>query len=462
MSQNKQARRKQTRREIAGKDWKLGLEVVHARAAGIDIGAEEHYVAVPPHLDTAGRPVRSFQAFTADLNRLADWLQQCGVETVAMQSTGVYWIALYDVLEQRGINVFLVNAQHTKNLPGRKSDVQECQWLLQLHVYGLLKNSFRPAEEIRIMRSYWRLRQEHVAEAATCIQRMQKALIQMNLQLTGVLNDISGATGMAIIRAIVAGERDPARLASYRDPNVKASEAEIARHLEGTWREEHLFALKQQLANFDHYGEMIRECDRELYSHLRTLEEKGEVDQLPPVERGKRARGHVPEGFDLRQELYRITGVDLTRIDGINVLTAQTLMAEIGPDVSMFPTEGQFVSFLGLCPDNQKSGGKVLKKGTRKVKHRAAAALRLAARSLHQSQSYLGAKYRRLRSRLGAPKAITAMAHMLGRLTYRMLKFGEGYVDKGAQYYEEKLREQTLKKLHRDAAALGMVIVAKG
>lgn len=462
MSQNNKARRKQTRREIAGKDWKLGLEVVHARAAGIDIGAEEHYVAVPPHLDTEGKPVRSFKVFTADLNRLADWLQKCGVETVAMQSTGVYWIGLYDVLERRGMNVFLVNAQHTKNLPGRKSDVQECQWLLQLHVYGLLKNSFRPAEQIRIMRSYWRLRQEHVAEAATCIQRMQKALIQMNLQLTGVLSDISGTTGMAILRAIVAGERDPARLAKYRDRNVKASEAEIARNLEGTWREEHLFALKQQLANFDHYGEMIRECDRELYRHLQTLEEKGDLDKLLPVERGKRARGHLPEGFDLRQELYRITGVDLTRIDGINVLTAQTLLAEIGSDVSMFPTEGQFVSFLGLCPDNQKSGGKVLKKGTRKVKHRAAAALRLAARSLHQSRSYLGAKYRRLRSRLGAPKAITAMAHMLARLTYRMLKFGEAYVDKGAQYYEEKLREQTLKKLHRDAAALGMVIVAIG
>jgi transposase len=377
-----------------------------------------------------------------------------------MQSTGVYWIALYDVLEQRGIEVFVVNAQHTKNLPGRKSDVQECQWLLQLHVYGLLKNSFRPAEEVRIMRSYWRLRQEHVAEAATCIQRMQKALIQMNLQLTGVLNDISGATGMAIIRAIVAGERDPARLASCRDPNVKASEKEIARNLEGTWREEHLFALKQQLANFDHYGQMIRECDRELYRHLRTLEEKGDVGKLPPLERGKRPRGHVPEGFDLREELYRISGVDLTRIDGINVLTAQTLLAEIGPDVSRFPTEGQFVSFLGVCPDNQKSGGKVLKKGTRKVKHRAAAALRLAARSLHQSQSYLGAKYRRVRSRLGAPKAITAMAHMLARLTYRMLKYGEAYVDKGVQYYEERLREQGLKKLHRDAAALGMAVIA--
>jgi hypothetical protein len=325
-------------------------------------------------------------------------------------------------------------------------------------VYGLLKNSFRPEEQIRILRSYWRLRQEHLAEAASCIQRMQKALIQMNLQLSNVLNDISGATGMAIIRGIVAGERDPNKLASHRDRNVKASRAEIARHLEGTWREEHLFALKQQLANFDHYQQMIRDCDQELYRHLQTMEDKADRNTLPPVERGKRARGHVPEGFDLRAEMYRISGVDLTRIDGINALTAQTVLAEIGPDLSRFPSEGQFVSLLGLSPDNRKSGGKILKRGTRKVKNRAATALRLAARSLLKSKSYLGAKYRRLRTRLGAPKAITAMAHALGRLLYRMLKYGEGFVDRGAQYYEQRLQEQKLQKLHRDATALGMVV----
>jgi transposase len=441
------------------KDWTLGLEVVHPRAAGIDIGAEEHYVAVPPQLDVEGKPVRSFRAFTADLNRLADWLQKCGIETVAMQSTGVYWMALYDVLEVRGFKVFVVNAQHTKNLPGRKSDVQECQWMLQLHVYGLLKNSFRPPEEIRTLRSYWRLRQEHVAEAASCIQRMQKAMIQMNLQLTNVLNDISGVTGMKIIRAIVNGERDRYQLAACRDGNVKASEEEIAVSLEGTWRQEHLFALKQQLGNYDHYQKQIRECDQQLHQHLQTLEEKGDVDKLPPVERSKRARGHVPEGFDLRAELYRISGVDLTRIDGINALTAQTVLAEIGPDVSSFPTEGQFASFHGLCPANEKSGGKVLKRGTRKVKSRVSTALRIAARSLHKSDSYLGAKYRRLRSRLGAPKAITAMAHVLGRLIYRMLKYGEEFVDKGSQYYEEKLRSRNLDKLERQAAAMGMTLV---
>lgn len=449
----------QQRREMDKKDWTLGLEVVHPRAAGIDIGAEEHYVAVPPQLDVEGKPVRSFRAFTADLNRLADWLQKCGIETVAMQSTGVYWMALYDVLEVRGFKVFVVNAQHTKNLPGRKSDVQECQWMLQLHVYGLLKNSFRPPEEIRTLRSYWRLRQEHVAEAASCIQRMQKAMIQMNLQLTNVLNDISGVTGMKIIRAIVNGERDRYQLAACRDGNVKASEEEIAVSLEGTWRQEHLFALKQQLGNYDHYQKQIRECDQQLHQHLQTLEEKGDVDKLPPVERSKRARGHVPEGFDLRAELYRISGVDLTRIDGINALTAQTVLAEIGPDVSSFPTEGQFASFHGLCPANEKSGGKVLKRGTRKVKSRVSTALRIAARSLHKSDSYLGAKYRRLRSRLGAPKAITAMAHVLGRLIYRMLKYGEEFVDKGSQYYEEKLRSRNLDKLERQAAAMGMTLV---
>lgn len=367
-------------------------------------------------------------------------------------------MALYDILELRGLQVFLVNAQQTKNLPGRKSDVQECQWLLQLHVYGLLRNSFRPPEEIRTLRSYWRLRQEHLAEAATCIQRMQKALIQMNLQLSNVLNDISGATGMAIIRAILAGERDPRELAGYRDPNVKASEEEIVQSLEGTWREEHLFALKQQLANFDHYQEMIRECDQQLQRHLRTLEQKGDPRNLPPVERGKRPRGHVPKSFDLRSEIYRISGVDLTRIDGVNALTAQTVLAEIGPEVSRFSTEAQFASFLGLCPDNRKSGGKILHRGTRKVNNRAATALRLAARSLHRSQSYLGAKYRRLRARLGAPKAITAMAHMLARLIYRMLKYGEEYLDKGAHYYEQRLLEQRIKKLQQDAAALGLIV----
>ena len=447
------------RREIARQDWSLGLEVVHPRAAGIDIGAEEHYVAVPPQLDAEGKPVRSFRAFTADLNRLADWLQRCGITTVAMQSTGVYWIPLYDTLERRGIEVFVVNARHTRNLPGRKSDVQECQWLLQLHVYGLLRNSFRPTEEIRTMRSYWRLRQEHVGEAGTCIQRMQKALIQMNVQLTNVLNDISGVTGMAILRAIVDGERDPQQLASYRDPNVKASEAEIAQHLEGTWREEHLFALKQQLANYDHYQQMIRDCDERLYQHLQTLEDKGDPKDLPPEERRKRARGHVPEQFDLRKEMFRISGVDLTRIDGINALTAQTILAEIGLEVSRFETEGRFASFLGLCPNNSITGGKVLSRGTRKVKHRAATALRMSARSLLRSQSYLGARYRRLRARLGAPKAITAMAHHLARLIYRMLKYGEQYVDRGAEYYEQKLREQQLAALTRHAAQLGMKVV---
>jgi transposase len=447
------------RREITTQDWTLGLEVVHPRAAGIDVGAGEHYVAVPPHCDPEGKPVRSFQTFTADLNRLADWLQRCGITTVAMQTTGVYWIPLYDVLERRGIQVFVVNARHTRNLPGRKSDVQECQWLLQLHVYGLLRNSFRPAEEVRILRAYWRLRQEHIGEAATSIQRMQKALIQMNVQLPNVLNDISGVTGMAIIRAIVDGERDPQELASFRDPNVKASQAEIAQHLEGTWREEHLFALKQQLANYDHYQQMIRDCDTQLHRHLQTFDDKGDPKDLPPVERAKRARGLMPEDFDLRAELFRISGVDLTRIDGINALTAQTVLAEIGPDLSRFPTEGQFVSFLGLCPDNRVSGGKILRSGTRKVKHRAATALRLAARSLYKSKSYLGARYRRLRARLGAPKAITAMAHVLARIIYRMLKYGEKYVDRGAQYYEERLREQQLTALTRQAAHLGMTLV---
>jgi transposase len=450
---------KKERRELKKADWTLGLEVVHPGAAGIDIGSEEHYVAVPPHMDPEGKPVRSFKTFTADLNRLADWLMACGVNTVAMQSTGVYGLPLLDILEERGIRPFLVNAQHTRNLPGRKSDVQESQWLLQLHVYGLLRNSFRPAEEIRILRSLWRLRQEHVAEAATCIQRMQKAMDLMNVKLTKVLNDVSGTTGMKIIRAIVGGERDRNRLAEFREPNVKASEEEIAASLEGTWKAEHLFALKQQLANYDHYQSMIAECDRELASYLRTLDDKGDIRQLPPVSRNKRPRGNMPAGIDLRSECFRMCGGDLTRIDSINALTAQTILSEIGPDVSAFPTEDHFVSFLGLCPTNQKSGGKILKRGTRHVVNRLATALRLCARSLHHSKSYLGAKYRRLRARLGAPKAVTAMANALARLVYRMLKFGQEYVDRGAEYYQEKLHAQQIRQLHKQAAALGLTLV---
>jgi transposase len=462
--------RKELTRQLRSED--PGLDVVHPRAAGIDVGNGAHYVAVRPDQDQ--EPVRRFECFTADLHRLADWLQACGVETVAMQSTGVYWIPLYEILEERGLEVYLVNARHTKNLPGRKSDVQESQWLLKLHTYGLLNNSFQPTAEIRRVRTYWRQRAEHVRAASTCIQRMQKVLTQMNVQLANVISDLSGLTGQTIVRTILAGERDPKTLAELSHPRIQASREEIAKSLEGNWRPELLFVLKQEVKMYDIYQQRIAECDRELEAHLKRFadnvhhkpaeagpvseEQKDKQVRAKLPRRGKRVQGNAP-CFDLRSELYRITGVDLTRIDSINVVVAQTVISEVGLDMSRWNTEAHFASWLGLCPDNRISGDKVLSKGTRHVINRAATALRMAATTLLRSRSYLGAQYRRLRSRLGAPKAITAMAHKLARLVYRMLKYGQDYVDKGMQYYEDRHRRQQIELLHKSAAKLGLQIV---
>lgn len=450
-----------------------GLEIVHPRAAGIDIGNGAHYVAVRPDQDS--EPVRRFECFTADLHRLADWLETCGVATIAMQSTGVYWIPLYEILEERGFEVYLVNARHTKNLPGRKSDVQESQWLLKLHTYGLLHNSFQPAAEIRVARTYWRQRGEHVHGASTCIQRMQKVLTQMNLQLANVISDVSGLTGQRIVRAILAGERNPKILAELSDYRIRASREHVAKSLEGNWRPELLFVLKQEMEMYDTYQRRIAECDRELEAHLKSFagkigpkhtEEETPSEPGPAkkaqttrlTEGGKKAPGNRPQ-FDLRSELYRISGVDLTRIDSIHVLVAQTVISEVGLDMSRWKTEAHFASWLGLCPDNRISGDRVLSRGTRHVVNRAATALRVAATTLLRSRSYLGAPYRRLRTRLGAPKAITAMAHKLARLVYRMLKYGQEYVDKGMQYYEERHRHQQVEHLKKTAAKLGLQIV---
>lgn len=447
--------RKEWGRRLQSED--PGLEVVHPHAAGIDVGNSAHYVAVRPDRDP--EPVRRFECFTADLHRLADWLKSCGVKTVAMQSTGVYWIPLYDILEERGFEVYLVNARHTKNLPGRKSDVQESQWLLKLHTYGLLNNSFQPASEIRVLRTYWRQRGEHVHGAATCIQRMQKALTQMNVQLANVISDISGLTGQAIVRAMVAGERDPRKLAALSDPRVHASQEEIAKSLEGNWRPELLFVLQQEVDMYDTYQKRIAECDRRLQKHLASL-----TDTRPPAQpQAQRPKTKKPAAknaprFDLSSELQRISGVDLTRIDGIDVMVSQTILSEVGLDMSRWKTESHFASWLGLCPDNRISGDKVLGRGTRRVVNRAATALRQAANTLMRSRSYLGAQYRRLRTKLGAPKAITAMAHRLARLVYRMLKYGQAYVDKGTEYYEERFRQQQIHLLRKRAARLGLQV----
>jgi transposase len=447
--------RKEWARRLQSED--PGLEVVHPHAAGIDVGNSAHYVAVRPDRDP--EPVRRFECFTADLHHLADWLKSCGVKTVVMQSTGVYWIPLYEVLEDRGFEVYLVNARHTKNLPGRKSEVQESQWLLKLHTYGLLSNSFQPPAEIRVLRTYWRQRGEHVAGAAICILRMQKVLTQMNVQLANVISDISGLTGQAIIRAILHGERDPLKLAGLSDWRVHASQEEIAKSLEGNWRPELLFVLQQEVDMYDIYQRRVAECDQQLQKHLATFATTLSV-QAPPKGKAKTKKATAKNAprFDLSSELQRITGVDLTRIDGIDVMVSQTILSEVGLDMSRWKTEAHFSSWLGLCPDNRISGDKVLGRGTRRVVNRAATALRQAANTLLRSRSYLGAQFRRLRTKLGAPKAITAMAHRLARLVYRMLKYGQAYVDKGTEYYEHRFREQQIQLLTRKAAKFGLQI----
>jgi transposase len=460
--------RKELARRLRSDD--PGLEVMHPDAAGIDVGNSAHYVAVRPDRDPDS--VRRFECFTADLHRLADWLQQCGVTTVAMQSTGVYWIALYEILDARGLEVYLVNARHTKNLPGRKTDVQESQWLLKLHTYGLLRNSFHPSAAIRVVRTYWRQRGDHVQGVSTCIQRMQKVLTQMNIQLANVISDLSGWTGQRIVRAILAGERDPATLAALSHPGIHATRDTIAKSLEGTWQPDLVFVLQQEVAMYDAYQQRIAECDHELEQHLKGFGDKvadaaadGEPSPTTPrkelrsgPKRRRKAGSHAPQ-FDLGRELHRISGVDLTRIDGIDVGVAQTVISEVGLDMTRWKTEAHFASWLGLCPDNRITGGKVIRKGTRHVINRAATSLRLAATTLLRSQSYLGAQYRRLRARLGAPKAITAMAHKLARLVYRMLKWGHEYVDKGLNYYEARHREQQVQLLKKRAAKLGLQIV---
>ena len=438
-------------------DWKA-LEIVHPDAAGIDVGGSEHWVAISPDRDP--EPVRRFGCFTADLREISRWLIEKGVRSVAMQSTGVYWMPVFEVLERQGLEVYLVNAQHTKNVPGRKSDIQECQWLLNLHAFGLLNNSFQPTDEIRIARTLWRQRSNLVAEASSVIQRMQKVLTEMNVQLSNVLSDLSGLSGMKIIGAILEGERDPWKLATFVEPEVQATAEDIAKSLEGNWREELLFVLRQHVEFYRIYQQKITDCDLRLRKHLESLGSKVDLKTQPIGHRpkGKKKSKNAP-GFDLRTELYRITGIDWTQINGIDVLTAQTVIAEAGADLSAFPTEKQFASWLGLSPTNEQSGPRILNRRTRKVVNRATVAFRNAALTLLRSQSYLGAQYRRLRTRLGAPKAITAMARKLACLFYKLIKHGQPYVDKGTEYYEAKYREQQIRSLAKRAQKLGLQLV---
>jgi transposase len=455
---NKKVSGNQPRKDTPKVDWKA-LDVLHPDAAGIDIGGSEHWVAIPPDRDE--RPVRCFDCFTADLEQMADWLVERGIRSVAMQSTGVYWIPVFEVLQQHGLQVFLVNARHTKNLPGRKSDIAECQWLLKLHTFGLLHNSFQPSDEIRTVRTLWRHRASLVAQASSAIQRMQKALTEMNIQLTNVLSDLSGVSGTRIVQAILDGERNPEQLAALADPKVKASKEVIAKSLQGNWRAELVFVLKQEVEMYRMYQKRILDCDRQLQKHLRSMQPRVNpaAEPLGARKKGKRAQGNAPQLFDLRAELYRITGVDWTQVDGIDVQVAQCVIAEVGVDLSAFPSEKHFANWLGLCPANDSSGGKVLKRRTPKVVNRAKVAFRQSASTLLRSNSYLGAQYRRLRTRLGAPKAITAMARKLACLFYRLLTHGQAYVDKGAEFYEQRYREQQIRSVFKRAQQLGLQVI---
>ena len=438
------------------------ISVVNPNAAGIDIGATHQWVTVPK--DRAEMPVRRFESFTSDLHRLADWLDECGVETVAMESTGVYWIPVFQILESRGFEVKLVNAQHVKTVPGRKSDVLDCQWLQELHTFGLLSGSFRPEDEICVLRSYLRHRDSLGRMASTQVQRMQKALTQMNLQIQNVISDLTGKTGRAILEAILKGERDPQVLAQLKDPRIKSSAETIAKSLVGDYREEHLFCLRQAVELYDFYHCQLAECDCKIEAHLKRFEPKVDPEQKPlqdfKTKDKKYRRGNAP-AFNLREEMYKICGVDLTQIEGINALTVLVVTSELGIDMSKFPTEKHLASYLGLSPNHKISGGKILKRSTRRVVNRVSQVLRMAALSLRTSSSYLGAYFRRMRSRLGSPKAVTATARKLACLIYRMLKYGQDYIDRGEEYYERKYREKVFKNLKKKAAQFGFQLTPK-
>lgn len=431
--------------------------IVHPNAAGLDIGSEEIWASVPADRDP--QPVRAFGTFTPDLVALADWLTTCKIETVAMESTGVYWIPIYEILEARGLKPQVVNARHLKHVPGRKSDWQDCQWIQRLHTLGFLNGSFRPEAEMCALRAYLRHRANLIEHRAAHIQHMQKALQQMNVQLTQVLSDITGETGLAIIRAIVAGERDAVTLARLRNPRCASSAEEIAKALTGNYRAEHLFALKQAVALYDAYTQQLRECDVEIEQQFRAIKPVTEDDPPPLDDAGKR-NSHSKNGpaYDARTLLYRITGVDLVAIFGLNALSVQKILSETGTDMNCFPSEKHFCSWLTLAPHNDISGGKVLRSRTFHTGNRAGQAFRLAAQAVSRSQNGFGAYYRHMRVRVGPQQAIVATAHKMARAYYHMLKYRVPFRETSAEEYEKRFREREIANLRKKATKLGMVV----
>lgn len=437
----------------------LQLPTLHPHAAGIDVGAAAVQAAVA--VDADPKPVRTFSTFTDDLLKLRDWFKELGIRTVAMESTSVYWIPLFQMLEAAGIEVCLVNARHAKNLPGRKTDVSDAQWLQYLHSVGLLRASFRPPEHICAVRALLRHRSNLVRYAGQQVQHLHKALTQMNVQIHNVLTDMVGETGLLILEAIVAGERDPQKLAALKNNRVKSSRDTLARSLQGHWQTEHLFALGQALATWRHYQTQITQCDAEIEKMLRQLDARVDLKEKPlPLARLRRSHGPCI-AFDARAELYRVWGVDVTQVPSIQEGTALVLFTELGPDfVNKFSTAKCFSSWLGLCPDNRITGGKILSAKTRDVKNRVATALRLAAQSLWRTEDYLGQCFRRWKARLGTPKAITAMAHKLARILWHLVKYQQAYDPKIWVAAEEKLKAKRFKRLQQTAASFGLKLVS--
>jgi transposase len=436
-----------------------GLPTIHPNAAGIDIGADEIVVAVP--LDRDPEPVRVFRTFSPDLLALVTWLLACGIDTVALESTGVYWVPLYELLEQYGIVPYLVNARHVKTVPGRKSDWNDAQWLQKLHALGLLAASFRPDAEIAALRTLVRYRAELIAHRAPHILHMQKALQQMNLQLERVLSDIMGVTGQAIIRAIVEGERDPVTLAQLRNPACKSSEETLTKALTGTWKDELLFVLQQALVIYDVYTAQIAVCDGQIEQYLQRMEARSgdpyaPLPDLPPAKVDSKSK-NAPS-FNARAHYARLLGVDLVAVMGLSSSSVQTIISEIGTDMSRFASSKHFCAWLGLAPRNDISGGKVLRSRTMKVVNRATQAFRQAAQSVSRSDSALGAYYRAMRARKGPQQATVATAHKIARIVYHLLQYGEAYEAESAEAYEQKRQERELRQLTRRAQKLGYTL----
>lgn len=445
-----------SKKKLKSIDLPAELRHVNLHAAGIDIGAERHLVAVPVGRDDEA--VREFGAFTTDLHALADWLEKCAVTTIAMESTGVYWIPLFEILERRGFEVKLVDAHKTKQVSGRKSDVLDCQWLQTLHTYGLLTGAFRPADEICVLRGYLRQKEMLVQASTMHVQHMQKALQQMNLLLHNVVTDITGLTGMKILKAIISGERDPDILASYRDPRCRNSAQTIAKSLVGNYREEHVFALTQAVELFEFYQAKIQDCEQAIARFLSTQPCYTE-DEPPPSEKHLPPQRRLRGGIDLRSILFKLSGVDLFSIPGLGADTLLTIIAEIGLDMSPWKTEKHFASWLSLCSGTRISGGKVLSRKSKPSANRAAQAFRLAAYSLTRTATALGAFYRRMKARIGPAQAITATAHKIARIFYSLLKHRTVYIEMGQQAYEQQFKERRIKAMQKQARALGYQLI---